>query len=78
MPAMLVVSDLRLSIDFYTRVVGLELVDRTASAFALQQQQVEAVEILVARNADVNRRTKDQLSPLHPAPDLDFLRIGTE
>jgi catechol 2,3-dioxygenase-like lactoylglutathione lyase family enzyme len=40
MPAMLVVSDLRASIEFYTGVVGLELVDRTASASALQQQQV--------------------------------------
>ncbi len=40
MPAMLVVSDLRASIEFYTTVVGLELVDRTASASALQLQQV--------------------------------------
>ena len=40
MPAMLVVSDLQGSIDFYTRILGLELMDRTASALALQQHQV--------------------------------------
>ena len=37
---MLVVSDLQGSIDFYTRILGLELMDRTASALALQQHQV--------------------------------------
>lgn len=39
MPAMLVVSDLRSSIEFYT-MVGLELMDRTASESALQRQHV--------------------------------------
>lgn len=41
MPAMLVVSDLWASIEFYCAVVGLELVDRTASAAALAEQQVQ-------------------------------------
>ena len=40
MPAMLVVSDLWASIDFYEAVIGLELVDRTASAAALAGELV--------------------------------------
>jgi catechol 2,3-dioxygenase-like lactoylglutathione lyase family enzyme len=40
MPAMLVVSDLRASIRFYSEVVGLQLVDRTASAAAILQDLV--------------------------------------
>ena len=44
MPAMLIVSDLAASLKFYTETLGMQLVDRLASAAALRQQEVEIAE----------------------------------